>query len=209
VNKYNAGVVILLETGDVDLKLSHQLFNDYSMFFQQDENKYGRMLILVRTLLYTIRVNCDLPNVCIVEFLGKASFRILCIFFALTSHSMTSEQLSQCISKSNALRREFNVDLQFDKKRTLRFLTCPNEFILGLLMPNKATSLRSDPTFNYVFSNDPVIPFATQSGGTSSDHLPIIADIKNQIEYRTVGSSTHWQVFYSFSKFTYTYWHVQ
>jgi hypothetical protein len=52
VDKYEADVVILLETGDAYLKRCRQLLNDFSLFSQKGENKNGGVLILVRTNLY-------------------------------------------------------------------------------------------------------------------------------------------------------------
>jgi hypothetical protein len=60
VDKYEVDVMILLERGDVDIKLCHRAFNAPSLFFQNDENKNRRVLIPVRTHLYASRVKYDL-----------------------------------------------------------------------------------------------------------------------------------------------------
>jgi hypothetical protein len=208
VGKYAVDAAILLETGDADLKLCCQLFSDFSLFVQKGENKNGGVLILVRTNLYASRVKCDLPNVYIAELQGRISSRILSVY-APTSRSWTWEHLSQYISKSSVLFGDLNVDLDSGKEKASRHLAWADEFMLVPFTPSQSTSFRSDRTIDYALSNDPVISLATHSGGITSDHLWIIAEIENQTEYRTFGSSTHWKVFNSFSKFTFTYWDRQ
>jgi hypothetical protein len=163
------------ETDDIDLKLCHQILNDFQLFFRKGENKNGGVLILVRTRLYATRVKCDLSNVCAVEFQGRISSRILGIY-APTSRSSTSGHPPQYISKSSVLFGDFNVDLESDKKKASRLLTWADEFMLVPFMSNKVTSIRSDRTIGHVLSNDPIITLAIFSVGTTSDRLRIIAE---------------------------------
>ena len=47
------------------------------MFFQKGENKNGGVLILVRYDLQVSRIDCKLPNVCIIEIRGDELLRLV------------------------------------------------------------------------------------------------------------------------------------
>lgn len=208
VETYEPDVVILLETGDIDFNFSQEVFHDFSIFFQKGENRNGGALIMVRSHLYARRIHCDVPNVCVVELPGEENLRIIGLY-APASRSWSWDQLSPFISKSNVLFGDFNVDLEADNDKASILLRWADEFLLAPYLPSGNTSLRSNRTIDFAFSNVHQISLTIHKGGTTSDHVPIISVIHNKRVDRTVGNSIHWKVFNMFTEYTYSYWENQ
>lgn len=205
---YDSDVLILLETGDVDLSLSQQSFHNYSCFFQRGENKNGGDLVMVRANLYARRVKCDVPNVCIIELPGTEDLRVIGIY-APASRTWTWDQLSPFISNSSVLYGDFNIDLEKDKDKAATLLSWADELLLAPFTPSSGTSRRSDRTIDYAFSNGPEVSLAAHLGGTTSDHLPIVSRINTLVANNLVGFSTHWKVFNAFTEYTQPFWQKQ
>lgn len=73
-------IIILLETGHVEFSFLVKIFNSFSLFYQAGENKHGGVLILVRKMLPVSRIECKIPNVCVLDVCGEETLRIIGVY---------------------------------------------------------------------------------------------------------------------------------
>lgn len=73
-------IVILLETGNVDLSFCEKAFDSFRIFYQRGENRNGGVLMLVKHGIPVSRVECRLPNVCVIDIGGDERLRLLGVY---------------------------------------------------------------------------------------------------------------------------------
>ncbi|CAF1265947.1 unnamed protein product [Adineta ricciae] len=181
----NFDVLILLETGLLDLSFYEKNFYNYRLFFQKGENSNGGVLLLVKNFLQVSRVECSIPNVCVVDVKGIDYVRIVGIY-APESKSWKWDDLSPVISNKCVVFGDFNVDLYKDTQKSELLLAWTDEHFLAPFLPNSRTSLRSDRIIDFAFVKDIDISIQTYQGNTTSDHVPVLSvlsvkTIKNQL----------------------------
>ncbi|CAF3872971.1 unnamed protein product, partial [Rotaria sp. Silwood1] len=193
------------ETGKIDLAFYGQAFSNFKFFFQSGENRNGGVLILIRNNIQVKRVDCKIPNVCIIDLKVEDEFRIIGVY-APESRSWNWHDLSSFISVNCAIFGDFNVDLEHDDKKAESLLEWADSLNLSPFLPDYPTSLRSDRTIDYAFSNIAKIDIQKFDTNTTSDHYPILSIIPMECKQQVKGKSIHWKVFNLFTEYTFSYW---
>lgn len=204
-NTYQLDILVLLETGWVDFGYCSLLFPNHRIFLQRGENANGGVCILIRNDLKVSRIQCDIPNVCIVDLLLKDPVRIIGIY-APESRSWTWDHLSQLITDKCVLFGDFNVDLEKDNSKAEGLLKWMDTHDLAPFLPSCATSLRSERKIDYALAAGITVLIQAYNGDTTSDHKPILAMIPTISLGRQIARTTHWNVFSMFCSYTFTYW---
>ena len=202
---FNFDVLVLLETGDVDLSFCAQAFSNFRVFFQHGENKCGGVLVMVRSGIQVSRVECKLANVCAIDVKVVDEIRIVGVY-APASRSWSWDQLSHLVSNKCSFFGDYNVDLMRDGEKAELLLGWADSHFLAPFVPDCSTSLRSDRTIDYVLSNVPNVEVQTYKGNTTSDHLPLLAVVCIKGEQPVIAKSVHWKVFTLFTEFTFSFW---
>lgn len=198
-------IIILLETGNIDLSFYEKIFNNFRIFYQKGENKNGGVLILVKHELQVSRIECKLPNVCVIEIRGDEMLRIVGVY-APVSKSWSWDDLSSSLSQKCVVFGDFNVDLVRDGKKAEFFHEWADDNCLAPFTPEASTSLRSDRVIDYALASGVNLNIQVYSGNTTSDHLPTLSVISDKIRNKSLGRNTHWKVFSLFSEFTFSFW---
>lgn len=115
ISSLNPDIIILLETGVIDLFFYKQLFSNLNLFFQPGENSYGGVLMLVKNDIHVVRIECSVPNVCVLDVKLENTLRIVGMY-APESRSWSWSDISYFISDRCTIFGDFNVDLEQDKK---------------------------------------------------------------------------------------------
>ena len=204
-NSFKFDVLILLETGWFDLSFCNQVFSSYKSFFQCGENSNGGVVVLVRKDVKVQRVECDVPNVCIIDVLAEQSLRIMGIY-APESKSWRWDDLSPFISSNCFLFGDFNVDFDKDKTKAELLLNWADELSLSPFLPEKSTSLRSERIIDFVLSSGCSVCTQTYEGGTSSDHKPIMSIVPIKSNEILFARNIHWKVFTTFCDYVHNFW---
>ena len=204
-SSFSCDILILLETGNVELSFYEKIFNNFRMFYQKGENKNGGILILVKFGIQTIRLECKLPNVCVVNIKGEETLRIVGVY-APESKSWSWEDLSPFLSKKCVIYGDFNVDIELDGKKAEMFLEWADTNFLAPFTPESPTSLRSDRVLDYALAAGLSINIQNYRGHTTSDHTPIISIIQTKIKNEIMGKNVHWKVFSLFTEYTFSFW---
>ncbi|CAF1291516.1 unnamed protein product [Adineta ricciae] len=76
----------------------------------------------------------------------------------------------------------------------------------SLFLPDCSSSLRSDRTIDYTFSNIPDIEIQRLHTNATSGHFPILSVLSIKLKRLICGKSIHWNVFHMFTEYTYSYW---
>ncbi|CAF1456150.1 unnamed protein product [Rotaria magnacalcarata] len=113
ISSFNFDILILLETGNIELPFFQKIFNNFKMFYQKGENKNGGVLVLLKLDIQVTRIECKLPNVCILDIKGEEVLRIAGVY-APESKSWTWDDLSQFLSRKCVVFGDFNVDIDHD-----------------------------------------------------------------------------------------------
>ncbi|CAF4209566.1 unnamed protein product, partial [Rotaria magnacalcarata] len=113
------------------------------MFYQKGENKNGGVLVLVRLDIQATRIECKLPNVCVLDIKGEEILRIIGVY-APDSKSWIWKDLSPFLTKKGVMFGDFNVDIVQDDKKAEIFLAWIDTHFLAPFTPESPTSLRSD-----------------------------------------------------------------
>jgi hypothetical protein len=204
-NSFKFDILILLETGAFDHQHFHQVFSNYKTFFQKGENSNGGVMILVRNDLKTIRVHCDVPNICVVDVLDDLPLRIIGVY-APESKSWTWENLSPLVSSKCAIFGDFNIDIEKDNAKADSLMLWADNHFLTPYVPSLPTSNRSDRIIDFAFSSGFSISIQTHEGGTSSDHKPILSIVPINSKEITFARNIHWNVFTMFCEYVYAFW---
>ncbi|CAF1658798.1 unnamed protein product, partial [Rotaria magnacalcarata] len=120
------------------------------------------------------RVDCKIPNVCIIDLKVEDELRIIGVY-APDSRSWNWHDLSSFIFVNCAIFGDFNVDLEHDDKKAESLLEWTHSLNLSPFLPDCPTSLRSDRTIAYAFSNIAKIDIQKFDTNTTSDHYPILS----------------------------------
>ena len=204
-SSYNFDILILLETGNVELSFYEKFFNNFRVFYQKGENKNGGILVMVKFGIQVIRLECKLPNVCVLDIKSEEILRIVGVY-APESKSWLWEDLSPFLSKKCVMFGDFNVDIAQDGKKAETFLEWADTNFLAPFVPESSTSLRSDRVIDYALAAGISINIQNYGGNTSSDHTPIISVIPVKIKNKKVGKNVHWKVFSLFTEYTFSFW---
>ncbi|CAF3803509.1 unnamed protein product [Rotaria magnacalcarata] len=195
----------IAETGKIDLVFYGQAFSNLKFFFQSGENRNGGVLILIRNNIQVKRVDCKIPNICIIDLKVEDELRIIGVY-APDSRSWNWHDLSSFISVNCAIFGDFNVDLEHDDKKAESLLEWADSLNLSPFLPDCPTSLRSDRTIDYAFSNIAKIDIQKFDTNTTSDHYPILSILPMKCKQQVKGKSIHWKVFNLFTEYTFSYW---
>jgi len=205
VSSLNTDVLILIETGKIDLSFYNQSFLNFKLFFQSGENRNGGVLVLVRNEIQVKRVDCSIPNVCIVDVNLEDDVRIMGVY-APDSRSWNWQNLSTFVSDNCVIFGDFNVDLEQDGNKAESLLDWADSLNLSPFVPDCPTSLRSDRTIDYALSNIDNIEIQKFNTNTTSDHYPVLSILRMKCKQRINGKSIHWKVFNLFTEYTFSYW---
>ncbi|CAF2132682.1 unnamed protein product [Rotaria magnacalcarata] len=110
------------------------------MFYQKGENKNGGVLVLVRLDIQATRIECKLPNVCVLDIKGEEILRIIGVY-APDSKSWIWKDLSPFLTKKGVMFGDFNVDIVQDDKKAEIFLAWIDTHFLAPFTPESPTSL--------------------------------------------------------------------
>ncbi|CAM4785109.1 unnamed protein product [Rotaria magnacalcarata] len=110
------------------------------MFYQKGENKNGGVLVLVRLDIQATRIECKLPNVCVLDIKGEEILRIIGVY-APDSKSWIWKDLSPLLTKKGVMFGDFNVDIVQDDKKAEIFLAWIDTHFLAPFTPASPTSL--------------------------------------------------------------------
>ncbi|CAF0906163.1 unnamed protein product [Adineta steineri] len=193
------------ETGPLDLSFFDKICHDFHIFAQKGENKNGGVLMLLKNFVKVSRIECKLPNVCVVDIKGVEVVRVLGVY-APTSKSWNWQDLSPYVTKKCIVYGDFNVDFCQDIQKAESLLPWADEHFLAPFLTGMSTSLRSDREVDYAFASNINITIQAYSGRTSSDHVPILSVIPFKIEQNNVGKNVHWKVFSLFTEYTFSFW---
>ena len=190
ISSSNADVVILLETGRIDLSFYYQPFSNFKFFFQSGENRNGGVLILVRNEIQVKRFDCCIPNVCIIDVKVEDDVRIVGMY-APDSRSWSWGDLSPFVSDKCVIFGDFNVDLEQDGNKAKSLLDWADSLCLSPFVPNCPTSLRSDRIIDFALTNFSKIDIQKFNTNNTSDHFPILSIIPTQCKKPVNGKSIH------------------
>jgi hypothetical protein len=205
ISSFKPDVLILLETGNFEMSFYEKTCFNFKLFFQKGENSNGGVLILVKKDYLVSRIDCCIPNVCIVDIKGCENVRIFGVY-APTSRSWNWQDLSPLLNKKCVIFGDFNVDLFKDAQKSEVLLEWADSQFLAPILPDSATSLRSDRTIDYAFTNCLNVKVQTYHGNTTSDHLPILSVVPFKRKQNVVGKNVHWKVFSLFTEYTFSFW---
>ncbi|CAF4077632.1 unnamed protein product, partial [Rotaria sordida] len=135
------------------------------------ENKNGGVLALVKLDIQVTRIECKLPNVCVLDIKGEEILHIVGVY-APESKSWTWEDLSPFLSNKCVVFGDFNVDMDRDGKKVEMFLAWADANFLTPFTPELSTSLRWNRIIDYALTAGLSIDIQNYSGNTTSDHTP-------------------------------------
>ncbi|CAF4513712.1 unnamed protein product [Rotaria socialis] len=172
---------------------------------KRGENRNGGVFVLVKNGIHVNRVDCKLPNVCVIDINAEDELRILGIY-ASDSRSWSWDNISPLISNRCVVYGDFNVDLEHDTNKAEILLNWADENSLAPYTPNLPTSLRSNRIIDYAFARGMNIDIQTHASNTTSDHFPILSVISTNIKQNVLGANVRWKVFALFSEYAYAFW---
>jgi len=207
-SKYQFDILVLGEVGKVDQTLLGASLPSYRSCYQAGENSHGGVIILIREGLPFSRINCSIPNVCIVDFHLDSPCRLIGLY-APASKSWSWNDLSSLITTTTVMLGDFNVDLDKDSDKASSLLTWADHMGLAPYTPKDNTSLRSDRTIDYSLATGIEVSIQTLGEPTTSDHKPINCIISCEHNKENVISSTLWNVFSLFLSYAYDFWEQQ
>lgn len=205
--KYKADVLVLVEIGSIDPTLAKEVFVNYKHFYQAGENSWGGVLMLCKPYISATRVECDIPNVCIVDVKQETSVRIVGIY-APKSKSWQWNSISLYIKDDCVLFGDFNIDLDCkkDEKFAAELMDWAESLGLSPEIPDSPTSLRSNRRIDYAFARGVQIGIQALADNTTSDHRSILSILSQECKENEMGSNTHWRVFKFFLSLTSEFW---
>ncbi|CAF2066750.1 unnamed protein product [Rotaria magnacalcarata] len=175
------------------------------MFYQKGENKNGGVLVLLKLDIQVTRIECKLPNVCILNIKGGEVLRIVGVY-ASESKSWTWDDLSQFLSRKCVVFGDFNVDIDHNGKKAETLLEWADTNFLASFTPDSPTSLRSARVIDYALASGLSIDIQIYNGNTTSDHTPIISVTPTKIKNKIIAKNVHWKVFSRFTEYTFSFW---
>lgn len=161
--------------------------------------------MLVRNDLHVSRIQCSVPNVCIVDIKGNEDLRIIGVY-APASKSWSWDDLSIFVLNKCVIFGDFNVDISEDDSKAESLLKWADDQFLAPFLPDSPTSLLSDRVIDFAFIRGTTLSIQTYRGNTTSDHVPIIGVIPFDIKYCGIGKNVHWNVFTFFTEYTFSFW---
>ena len=208
-NSFKLDIIIIIETGIIDIPWINKLFPDRSIYYQKGENSFGSVAVLIRNELKSKRVDCKLPNVCPVEIELEEKLRIIGIY-APESKSWTWQDLTPLISSKCVLLGDFNVDLDKDVK-SHKLIKWTDSCTLLPCLPECSTSLKSKAhrIIDYALSRSVPTSVQTYEGGTTSDHKPILSVITCDRKESAFGKKVRWKVVTLFLAYVFPFWQSQ
>ena len=200
-----ADVIVLNEVGRVDMVLVGASFLNFQVSYQAGENSHGGVLVMIRNGITVSRINCCVPNVCVIDLKLQKPIRIIGMY-APASKSWQWADLSSFISKQCVVIGDFNVDLEKDGDKADQMLEWMDACAVGAILPNANTSLRADRIIDYALTTGLDMSIQAYEGPTTSDHKPLLGVIAVDELRKAEGFRTVWSVFTSVLAFTSGYW---
>ena len=191
---YQADIIILCEVGHLDFSLLQASFSEHHISYQKGENPHGGVLILVRKGIVSTRIDCDIPNICVVDIYMEQTYRLIAVY-APASKSWNWSVLSQLITTQCMLIGDFNVDLEKDGEKADNLLEWMDGHMLAPFLPDTNTSLRSNRIIDYALAVGLHLSIQTYEGPTSSDHKPLVGLLSVDESSTCEGFRTIWPVF--------------
>lgn len=205
-SSFNLDILILQEIGRFDLPYCRQAFYNYKLFYQKGENSNGGVMILVKNDIKSYEIYVSTPNVCAVEInMEEEKLRLLGLY-ASDSRSWKWDDISPLITDKCVIYGDFNTDIKADGTKAEALLEWADAHLLAPFLPDSPTSLRSDRTIDFAFSNYFTPDIHTYKGNTTSDHKPILSIVPTKHKENALGRNIHWKVFTLFTEYVYSYW---
>lgn len=210
MEKYDFHCLVLIETGAFDMDHIRKSFINYKGYYQEGENSWGGVLMLVKNIIPVTRIKCDNPNICVIDLKLDQPCRLMGVY-APSSKSWDWDVLSRFIIDNSCLFGDFNVDLEAkdDEKSAEKLIEWSTRNMLTPILPDSFTSLRSLRTIDYVFARGSPTTIQVCNEKTTSDHKPLISTVDCEIKESSMGSNTHWKVFQYFLSLTLEFWDNQ
>ncbi|CAM2714927.1 unnamed protein product [Rotaria socialis] len=176
------------------------------MYLQKGENSNGGVMILIKNSIISKEIKCSIPNVCVTEIDNEGSKTRILGVYATESRTWNWNDISPYINENCLMFGDFNIDIKNDGTKAEALLTWADTFLLAPFIPEESTSLRSDRTIDFVFSNNHRVDIQTYKGNTTSDHKPTISILPLKVKENSNGYNTHWKVFTLFTEYVFDYW---
>lgn len=153
MDKYKTDIIVLAETGKIEMDLVRQSFLNFKFFYQKGENSWGGVLLLVKKGISATRVKCEIPNVVSVDIKFERTVRISGVY-APTSKTWKWNDLTSLITENYVMLGDFNIDLhqRSDVRAAEDLMNWMDSVRIGPVLPDENTSLRSNRTIDYALS---------------------------------------------------------
>ncbi|CAF4522977.1 unnamed protein product, partial [Rotaria socialis] len=157
------------------------------MYLQKGENSNGGVMILIKNSIISKEIKCSIPNVCVTEIDNEGSKTRILGVYATESRTWNWNDISPYINENCLMFGDFNIDIKNDGTKAEALLTWADTFLLAPFIPEESTSLRSDRTIDFVFSNNHRVDIQTYKGNTTSDHKPTISIVPLKVKENSNG----------------------
>ncbi|CAF3493096.1 unnamed protein product [Rotaria socialis] len=116
--------------------------SNYNIHYQAGENAHGDILAMIQTDIRVVRLDCSLPNICILDLQWEQIIRLLAIYV----------DLSPFITNHCMIMRDFNIDIEQDGDLADNFLEWMDSCNLEPAVLDSNMSLRSSRTIDYAIT---------------------------------------------------------
>ncbi|CAF4592906.1 unnamed protein product [Rotaria socialis] len=172
---------------DPDAKILFELNRAKLKCIIDGENSNGGVMILIKNSIISKEIKCSIPNVCVTEIDNEGSKTRILGVYATESRTWNWNDISPYINENCLMFGDFNIDIKNDGTKAEALLTWADTFLLAPFIPEESTSLRSDRTIDFVFSNNHRVDIQTYKGNTTSDHKPTISIVPLKVKENSNG----------------------
>ncbi|CAF1624420.1 unnamed protein product [Rotaria magnacalcarata] len=166
---------------------------------------------MVRGELKCTRIDCNLPNICVIDIIegtNETPLRVIAVY-ATESRSWSWHDLSKWVSSKCAFFGDFNVDLDQDKAKANALLEWSDSHSVSPYLPDGPTSMRSNRVIDYVLTSGFPVSIQTYENNTTSDHKPVMVHIPFKSNEISMARNVHWKVFHRFSEYIFSFWETK
>ena len=178
--------------------------------YQNGENNFGGVVVIISKDLKTKRYDCNVPNLCAVNIELDEKIRVVGIYTP-ASKKWSWTDLTQVISTKCVLLGNFNVDIDKDLEASEALLQWADDCNLIPYISDSFTSLRTDShrTIDYALASALPVSIQMYEGSTTSDHKPILSALSCARKELATGKNVHWRIFSLFLSFVLSFWQEQ